>query len=33
MLELEIKHKGTVNVPCDVSGEEFDLPIKGKLNF
>lgn len=33
MLTLEIKHKGTVNVPCDVSGEEFDLPIKGKLNL
>lgn len=30
MLELDFKHKGTVNVPCDVSGEEFDLPIKGK---
>lgn len=33
MLTLEIKHKGTINVPCDVSGEEFDLPIKGKLNL
>lgn len=33
MLTLEIKHKGTVNVPCDVSGEEFDLDIKGKLNL
>ena len=33
MLTLEIKHKGTVNVPCDVSGEEFDLVIKGKLNL
>ena len=33
MLELEFKHKGTVNVPCDVSGEEFDLPIKGKLKL
>jgi uncharacterized metal-binding protein YceD (DUF177 family) len=33
MLTLEIKHKGTVNVPCDVSGEEFDLAIKGKLNL
>lgn len=33
MLTLEIKHKGTVNVPCDVSGEEFDLSIKGKLNL
>ena len=33
MLELDIKHKGTVNVPCDVSGEEFDMPIKGKLKL
>ena len=30
MLELDFKHKGTVNVPCDVSGEDFDLKIKGK---
>ena len=33
MLELDFKHKGTVNVPCDVSGEEFDLSIKGKLKI
>ncbi|MBV2196857.1 MAG: DUF177 domain-containing protein, partial [Flavobacterium sp.] len=33
MLELDFKHKGTVNVPCDVSCEEFDLPIKGKLKL
>ena len=33
MLELDFIHKGTVNVPCDVSGEEFDLPIKGKLKL
>jgi len=33
LLELEIKHKGTVNVPCDVSGEEFDLAIKGNLKL
>jgi uncharacterized metal-binding protein YceD (DUF177 family) len=33
MLELDFKHKGTVNVPCDVSGEEFDLSIKGKLKL
>ena len=33
MLELDFKYKGTVNVPCDVSGEEFDLPIKGKLKL
>ena len=33
MLELNFTHKGTVNVPCDVSGEEFDLAIKGKLQL
>ncbi len=33
MLELNFKHKGTVNVPCDVSGVDFDLPIKGKLKL
>ena len=31
MLELHFKHKGTVNVPCDLTGEMFDLPIKGNL--
>ncbi len=33
MLELNFKHKGTVNVPCDLSGEDFDLAIKGKMNL
>jgi uncharacterized metal-binding protein YceD (DUF177 family) len=33
MLELSFKHKGTVNVPCDTTNEDFDLPIKGKLNL
>jgi uncharacterized metal-binding protein YceD (DUF177 family) len=32
-MELEFKHKGTVNVPCDLSNEDFDLPIKGKINL
>lgn len=32
MLELHFKHKGTVHVPCDLTGEPFDLPIKGKIN-
>ena len=32
MLELAFKHKGTINVPCDQTGESFDLPIKGKIN-
>ncbi len=33
MLELNFKHKGTVNVPCDVTGEMFDLPIKGAIKL
>lgn len=33
MLELTFKHKGTVNVPCDLSNENFDLPVKGKLGL
>lgn len=33
MLELSFKHGGTVNVPCDISNEDFDLPVKGKLDL
>ena len=33
MLELGFKHKGTVNVPCDLTGEDFDLPIKGSMKL
>lgn len=33
ILELTFKHSGTVNVPCDLTGEFFDLPVKGKLNL
>lgn len=33
MLELDFKHKGTVYVPCDLTGEMFDLPVKGKLHL
>jgi uncharacterized metal-binding protein YceD (DUF177 family) len=33
MLELNFKHIGTVNVTCDVSGEQFDLPIKSKIRL
>jgi uncharacterized metal-binding protein YceD (DUF177 family) len=33
MLEINFKHKGIVNVPCDLTGENFDLPIKGKLKL
>lgn len=31
MLELNFKHKGTIYVPCDLTNEMFDFPIKGKL--
>jgi len=33
MLELHFKHKGTVHVPCDLTGEMFDLPVKGKIKL
>jgi uncharacterized metal-binding protein YceD (DUF177 family) len=33
MLEISFLHKGTVNVPCDLTGEQFDLPIKGKIKL
>ena len=33
MLELAFKHKGTVNVPCDMTNEDFDLPIKGNMKL
>ena len=33
MLELIFKHEGTVNVPCDLTSEDFDLPIKGKMKL
>ena len=33
MLELHFKHKGTVHVPCDLTSEMFDLPIKGKIKL
>ncbi|WP_026977444.1 YceD family protein [Flavobacterium tegetincola] len=33
MLELLFKHKGTVHVPCDVTGEMFDLPIDGSMKL
>jgi uncharacterized metal-binding protein YceD (DUF177 family) len=32
-MELNFKHKGTVNVACDLTGEMFDLPIKGKIKL
>ena len=33
LLELNFKHKGFVNVPCDLTSEDFDLPIKGKMKL
>ena len=33
MLEINFKHNGIVNVPCDVTGEDFDLPIKSKMKL
>ncbi|HBK83144.1 MAG TPA: hypothetical protein DDZ41_06030 [Flavobacterium sp.] len=33
LLELIIKHKGIVNVPCDLTGEDFDLSIKSKIKL
>ena len=33
MLELSFYHKGTVNVPCDVTNEDFDLPINGTFHL
>jgi uncharacterized metal-binding protein YceD (DUF177 family) len=32
-LEISFKHKGTITVPCDLTTEMFDLPIKGKMNL
>ncbi len=31
LLELNFKHSGTIHVPCDLTNEMFDFPIKGKL--
>ena len=33
LLELSFKHKGAVNVPCDLTSEDFDLSIKGKMKL
>lgn len=32
-LEISFKHDGLINVPCDLTGENFDLHIKGKLKL
>lgn len=33
MLEINFKQNGFVNVPCDVTAEDFDLPIKSKMKL
>jgi uncharacterized metal-binding protein YceD (DUF177 family) len=33
MLEISFKHSGTINVQCDLTSEDFDLPIKGKMKL
>lgn len=33
LLELDFKQKGTVHVPCDLTNEMFDLPVKAKLHL
>lgn len=31
ILEFTFKHSGTVTLPCDLTGELFDLPINGEM--
>ena len=33
IMELSFKQKGTVHVPCDLTNEMFDLPVKAKLHL
>ena len=33
MLELNFKQAGTINIPCDLTNEDFDLPIKSNLKL
>lgn len=33
MLELHFKHKGYANVPCDLTNEDFDMPVKGSMKL
>lgn len=33
LMELSFRHQGTVTVPCDLTNEVFDLPIKGKMDI
>jgi len=32
-MELNFKHKGTIHVPCDITNEMFDMPIKAKIRL
>jgi uncharacterized metal-binding protein YceD (DUF177 family) len=32
-MELNFKQKGTIYVPCDVTNEMFDMPIKSKIKL
>lgn len=31
LMELHFKHKGTVTVPCDLTSELYDQPVKGQF--
>ncbi|WP_010135059.1 YceD family protein [Ochrovirga pacifica] len=33
LLELDFEANGSVKVPCDVTGDDFDLPVNGKLSL
>ncbi|MBB1149063.1 MULTISPECIES: DUF177 domain-containing protein [unclassified Myroides] len=33
LLEINLKAKGIANVPCDVTNEDFDLPIENEFNL
>ena len=33
LIEVAFKHNGTVNVPCDMTNEEFNLPVKGNMKL
>ncbi|MHC5352688.1 YceD family protein [Myroides sp. LJL115] len=33
LLELQVNIEGTVNVPCDITNQDFDLPIEGEIKM
>ena len=33
LLELQVTIDGSVNVPCDVTNQDFDLPIEGEIKM